>query len=662
MTELYSLRTANSKTFDLGGGKKQVEITMHRQHYKDGAEFKEIDTRFVSEVGFGEKVQKADYHLTYKDRVVRFGFATGVYVDYHLPCDLAARDSELTGQIDPYTTLRYLSTPDGVKMEIILSQCPKEPPTYTIPITLTGCELTQDMLFVADGKAVGQIPAPWMVDSPAIGSRESDVIDTTGEVLIEYGRAGITITPDWNWLQGATYPVTIDPTTTIAVGASVDDGYYSSTELADNSNTIYVGYYPDTLRHYHSFFRFLTDIPKGSSIESAKLRIFSWDNGTRNITLRIFTEAADNPDAPEDHEDVMGRVLSADYVDWVPGFVMNFDSVDTSDLSGLVQAIVNRAGWESGNAILFFLKSVETNTTYWRVRAYISTQTYRPRLIIDYTESGGDDATVSAPTASATAEALPPTVTGRRKATAQALTSIAQATALAPSASASSKTTVHAATATATAEMLTPSVQAKRKAIVQAPVASATVEMLAPTVHAARKATVQAPTASATAEMLPPTVTARQGNAVLAPTATATASMLAPAVKASRKATVQAPTATATASALNPAVSGGTGASVHVPTAEATTSMLPPTVTASRKATVQAPTAQATVTMILPVVLAKRHARATAPTMTATASALVPTVRGRNPMNAIKRIDVVFAERHGKSVVAERQGETRFDA
>jgi hypothetical protein len=60
----------------------------------------------------------------------------------------------------------------------------------------------------------------------------------------------------------------------------------------------------------------------------------------------------------------------------------------------------------------------------------------------------------------------------------------------------------------------------------------------------------------------------------------------------------------------------------------------------------------------------------TVPTTEAFAEALTPTVRGRNPMNEIKRIDVVFAERHGKSVVAERHtlvtiaerhGETRFD-
>jgi hypothetical protein len=51
---------------------------------------------------------------------------------------------------------------------------------------------------------------------------------------------------------------------------------------------------------------------------------------------------------------------------------------------------------------------------------------------------------------------------------------------------------------------------------------------------------------------------------------------------------------------------------------------------------------------------------------------IVPSVRvGSNPSNAIKSIDVVFAERHGKTVaterhtlvtIAERQGETRFDA
>lgn len=385
--ELTSLRTANSKTFDLGAGKKQVTVTMHRQHYMDGSELKDIDTKWESEVGFGEKVQKADYHLTYKDRTVRFGFSTGVYVEYHMPCDMVASGSELKGQISKDVSIRYLSTPDGVKMEIVLEKCPLVAPTYTIPITLSGCTLTSDMLFMADGKAVGQIPSPYMTDGK----------DEIGEVAISLGKGGLAITPDFKWLQGAVYPVVIDPTTTFVVGAGANDGYRGA-------GIYFIAYSPFGRIGYanggtnHIYCRFPTvGIPKGYTITSAVLQEKALSSlSETDCHTAIYLNSADNAVAPTNYTtyDALSKTIA--YSSWTMPSMVSGTWYDSPDFSAAVQEVINRAGWASGNALMVMHED-NGAAGHREVFLYEQNATYAPKLVIEYTEGGGGDVTISPP-------------------------------------------------------------------------------------------------------------------------------------------------------------------------------------------------------------------------------------------------------------------------
>ncbi len=104
---------------------------------------------------------------------------------------------------------------------------------------------------------------------------------------------------------------------------------------------------------YHNFVRFTNvTIPKGAVINSAVIRLEAntTTSGTGDRT-NIHFEAADNPSAPTSGSDLVGRSLGSavawdDVGNWTAG-----NTYDTPDLTTILQAVIDRTGWASGNAI-----------------------------------------------------------------------------------------------------------------------------------------------------------------------------------------------------------------------------------------------------------------------------------------------------------------------
>ncbi len=209
------------------------------------------------------------------------------------------------------------------------------------------------------------------------------------------------------------------------------------------------------------------------------------------------------------------------------------------------------------------------------------------------------DATVTVPApADATADTIPPTVSG--------------------------DATVTAVMATATADTIPPT--AAGDATVTAVQAAATADGIVPA--ATGDAGVTAVQAIATADALVPSVSGAgspDGTVTVPAPADATASALAP--TAIGDATVTAVQVTATADALVPTVAGGATVTVPAPAA-ATADALPPTVGVA--AQVLAVIADATAAALLPTVIAS--STISPPMAMATADALVPTVASAGPV------------------------------
>ena len=106
-------------------------------------------------------------------------------------------------------------------------------------------------------------------------------------------------------------------------------------------------------------------IPKGSLIKSAKIQ-FQVDNTNKNTdpcNVWIKTQAASNPPSFDANIpfNISSRPTSTDSVNWsIPAGSWNAigqNGADqaTSDLSQLVQAMVNRNDWNAGNAMVFLI-------------------------------------------------------------------------------------------------------------------------------------------------------------------------------------------------------------------------------------------------------------------------------------------------------------------
>lgn len=131
-------------------------------------------------------------------------------------------------------------------------------------------------------------------------------------------------------------------------------------------------------------------IPQGSTINSAIIRFRDDDTKTVNLVARIRGIAEDNTAefvlSPEDS--ARTRTKTTAVVNWSATINQSTGSNrDTPDITSIVQELVNRVGWVSGNAMAFYLDdNGSPSGHYLSVNEYDDNPSYSAILIVDYTE------------------------------------------------------------------------------------------------------------------------------------------------------------------------------------------------------------------------------------------------------------------------------------
>jgi len=137
-------------------------------------------------------------------------------------------------------------------------------------------------------------------------------------------------------------------------------------------------------RYYKGFWRFQNiAVPQGATIETASFKVY-WEAGSSR-TFKVI--ALDNDDAPQptnntyaDHS--LETTASADWT------IDNSEGAYTVEVKTIIQEIVDRSGWSSGNAIMLMVRLDETNNNLTKDRdanmseAVVAAQ--RPELTITY--------------------------------------------------------------------------------------------------------------------------------------------------------------------------------------------------------------------------------------------------------------------------------------
>lgn len=143
-------------------------------------------------------------------------------------------------------------------------------------------------------------------------------------------------------------------------------------------------------------------IPKNALILSAKI-VFTVDEADKNADPSMIAIKAQDADNPGTFNGTMmfnvsSRPTLAQTVNWMlpaGGWIVP-DAAGpdqtTPDLTPLVQALVNRDGWATGNAMVFTMAGTGTRTA----EAFDGEAESAPKLIIDYIETASVTAQVSA--------------------------------------------------------------------------------------------------------------------------------------------------------------------------------------------------------------------------------------------------------------------------
>lgn len=138
----------------------------------------------------------------------------------------------------------------------------------------------------------------------------------------------------------------------ISVAASADDGY--STSVGNFSSDTIVDLVGNTDRVFDSFYRFLNvTVPQGATIVAAYLEVIASSSAAlANVLTNIYADDTDDAVAPVGRVAHANKVRTTAFTAWDgPAAWVLGTTYQSPDIAAVIQEIVDRAGWKSGNAL-----------------------------------------------------------------------------------------------------------------------------------------------------------------------------------------------------------------------------------------------------------------------------------------------------------------------
>ncbi|MGR8012295.1 DNRLRE domain-containing protein [Streptomyces hypolithicus] len=274
-------------------------------------------------------------------------------------------------------TLEVTAQKQGFTQNVILDQAPDAPVSYRIPLQMDGLKLSQAasghlMLKDDAGKLVAEAPAPMMWDAskhPLSGEAEHVAKVTTEIETTADGAQTLVLTPDADFLADPdlTWPVTVDPTTTLSATTDtwVQTPDYSDSQVS--SPELKSGTYDTGTNKARSFLKFDVARFAGKHVTDTNLALYSdysstcattgagtevrritgsWDSSTITWAVQPATTATD----------AVVNKAALGYNTSCPAGTVNFD----------IDAIVSAWAAGSANYGLRIAGASETDPYTWR--------------------------------------------------------------------------------------------------------------------------------------------------------------------------------------------------------------------------------------------------------------------------------------------------------
>lgn len=182
----------------------------------------------------------------------------------------------------------------------------------------------------------------------------------------------------------------------VRVSSSNDDGEEqnpANNTVYRNSTDLELVYDGGTRQHVGMRFQSLS-IPQGATINSAyiEFEVDEVDSGTTNVVIfgqdtddaRTFGNGANN---------ISNRTRTSASVNWsIPAWNSVSAKQQTPDISSLIQEIIDRSGWSSGNDLAIIIEpgsGCNSRNCQRTAESYDGESTNAPLLVVDYTLGGG---------------------------------------------------------------------------------------------------------------------------------------------------------------------------------------------------------------------------------------------------------------------------------
>ncbi|WP_234476274.1 DNRLRE domain-containing protein [Streptomyces sp. MBT65] len=413
--EVLSARAADSTTYALPSGELETAAYAGPIRTKADGTWKNIDTA-LSDTGADLTPAAAAADIAVSDggdkqlaSVAKGKESFGLGWQDKLPTPKVAKNTA-TYDLGSGQSLSVSALAQGFSENIRLTRQPTgDAVSYRIPLNLDGLKLSQAasghlLLKDSAGKLVAEAPAPMMWDASkdkASGeSAHQKQVATKVETAAD-GTQTLVLTPDSTFLATATYPVTVDPTTTLAVTTDTwvqnpdyPDSQISSEEL--KSGTYDGG--TDTARSYVKF-----DVSKfaGKHITSSVMSLYNY-----------YSATCDTTGSPTLAKRITSTWTSS-AITWgvQPSTTTTGQSSNTGHWGGSTCA-ANWSNWSlqtvtqawadgSANYGLQIRGDSETDSTTWRRfrSANYSTAGYAPKLVVTYNSYATTSASAISPSA-----------------------------------------------------------------------------------------------------------------------------------------------------------------------------------------------------------------------------------------------------------------------
>ncbi len=195
------------------------------------------------------------------------------------------------------------------------------------------------------------------------------------------------------------------------ITASANDVNQDGNTLDITSANMWLGTGASTSSSYTGLRFTNINIPKGATINSAKLQVFSPSSSWISMTFDFAAEAADNSaifsttSKPSQRTVTNTKIRHSSNNSWSANTNYTLDEINT-----VVQEVINRPGWTSGNSLSLVLKGAGSSYGRKSIRAYNGTPANAPKLLVTFSVAGTPTpAPTSTPTATPTATPVPTT-------------------------------------------------------------------------------------------------------------------------------------------------------------------------------------------------------------------------------------------------------------